>query len=94
MLKWLAAPAFDQWSIWTPQMIGALLGEKLQWKGFVKANSFQKANFTHTQHLALKSYFPIQDYLFIVSKPHSHTWTKDKKRSEPINIQTTLTHQE
>jgi hypothetical protein len=54
-------------------MIGALLGEKLQWKGFVKANSFQKANFTHTQHLALKSYFPIQDYLFIVSKPHSHT---------------------
>jgi hypothetical protein len=35
-------------------MIGALLGEKLQWKGFVKTNYFQKANFTHTQHLALK----------------------------------------
>ncbi len=72
-LRWLAAPAFDQWSIWACEMIGALLGEKLQWKGFVKNKFFSRSNFTHTQHLALKWYFPIQDYLFIVSKPtHRH----------------------
>lgn len=72
-LRWLAAPAFDQWSIWTCEMIGAFLSEKMQWKGFVKNKFFSKSNFTHTQPLALKWYFPIQDYLFIVSKPtHRH----------------------
>jgi hypothetical protein len=35
-------------------MIGALLGENLQWKGFVKNKFFSESNFTHTQHLALK----------------------------------------